>query len=492
MPIRIRRPSRLAQGAAAIPARPGLATPLRRIALAGLVAALGVAVPVVARAYCDEADAAAGAPTARPALPDTQAFSASELFDGPAQGDGMTQLATLAREAVQASFDVRGAEHGSRAARQDLRQVEAGKSPQIAVNGTLGIGQSIVGGNAQSVGGVGGAGVNASAPLYDGGRLDALKDYRQRLVSASDEGVGQARERALREALLTVIDRNRYRLQLKVHGQQVAKLSCLSRSIEQIVARDRGRASELVQARKGVRQAEIARDEVQSLLRQADARLRRVVGDNVAPWGAVGVPLIELPALDTLLAQVNDSPEIRALRLQAEALDRLARANAAESAPQVRWQVGANSARQAQATTHAWNAGVALAMVLDDGGAINAATSASRERAEATRRAMESGINERAKQVSTWHDAARSAYLRARHYAGVLQDSDQLRNATFEQWSKLGRRSLFDLISAENEHYQLRIAYINALHDGFSASAQLRNASSGLLPWVAPELAAGR
>ncbi len=38
MPIRIRRPSCLAHGAAAIPARPGLAMPLRRIALAGLVA----------------------------------------------------------------------------------------------------------------------------------------------------------------------------------------------------------------------------------------------------------------------------------------------------------------------------------------------------------------------------------------------------------------------------------------------------------------------
>ncbi len=462
---------------------------LRHVALACLIGALGAFGAGSALAYCDEADVAAGAPAGRPALPDTQAFSASELFDGPAQGDGMTQLGSLAREAVQASYDVRSAEHGSHAARLDLKQVEAGSSPQVSVNGTLGVGQSAVAGRTLSVGGVGGAGVNATAPLYDGGRLDALKDYRARLVAASDEGIGNARERALREALLTVIDRNRFRLQLKVHGQQVAKLSCLTRSIEQIVARDKGRTSELVQARKGVRQAEIARDEVQAQLRQADARLRRVVGDNVAPWGAVGVPLIEIPALDTLLAQVPESPEIRALRLQAEALDRLARANAAEGSPQLRWQVGANTARQAQVTSSAWNAGLAVNMVLDDGGSVNAAASASRERAEATRRAMESGINERSKQISTFRDAARSAYLRARHYAGVLQDSDQLRNATFEQWSKLGRRSLFDLISAENEHYQLRIAYINALHDGFSASAQLRNASSGLLPWVAPELA---
>jgi adhesin transport system outer membrane protein len=289
--------------------------------------------------------------------------------------------------------------------------------------------------------------------------------------------------------VLTVIDRNRYRLQLKVYQQYVGKLACLAQSLDKIVAQDRGRSSELVQARKGQRQAEIQRDEAQAALRQADARLRRIVGDNVAPWGAVGVPLIDLPTLPAVIDEINQSPELRQLKLQAEALDNLARANAADRSPQVRVQGGLSTARQAQITTHSWNAGVALNYTLDDSGAVNAATSAARERAEAARRALEAATNERVKQASTFHDAARSAYLRARHYAGVLQDSDTLRNATFEQWSKLGRRSLFDLISAEGEHYQLRVAYVNALHDGFSAAAQLRNTGGGLLPWVAPDLA---
>lgn len=464
------------------PSRPSCAARSSR----GVLLAAALSWPVLAAAYCDDPNEGR---SGRPALPDSQAFSASELFDGPTQGNGLEQLGSLAREAVTSSADARGAESASRAATFDLQQTQAAGKAQIGTNAVIGVGQSSVGGTTSSVGAVGSAGVNASTLLYDGGKVDALSAYRQRLVDASSSGVGISRERAVREAVLTVIDRNRYRLQLKVYQQYVGKLACLAQSLEKIVAQDRGRSSELVQARKGQRQAEIQRDEAQAALRQADARLRRIVGDNVAPWGAVGVPLIELPALPAVIDEINQSPELRQLKLQAEALDNLARANAADRSPQVRLQGGLSTARQAQITTHSWNAGVALNYTIDDAGAVTAATSAARERAEAARRALEAATTERVKQASTFHDAARSAYLRARHYAGVLQDSDTLRNATFEQWSKLGRRSLFDLISAEGEHYQLRIAYVNALHDGFSASAQLRNAGHGLLPWVAPDLA---
>jgi adhesin transport system outer membrane protein len=46
--------------------------------------------------------------------------------------------------------------------------------------------------------------------------------------------------------------------------------------------------------------------------------------------------------------------------------------------------------------------------------------------------------------------------------AQVLRDSEQVRNFTLQQWQQLGRRSLFDVMGAESEHYNLRISYINA------------------------------
>lgn len=457
-------------------------TPTRCVAAAVLAL---VAASAQAAGYCEDPNEAR---SSVPTLPEVGRIGPSALFDGMSAGNGLEQLGQLAREAVGSSADARGAEHNSTAAAYDLKQTDAGKAPNIVLGGGLGLGQTRAGGVTQGVSGTGAASVSVSAPLYDGGRLDQLSSYRRRLVDASASGTASARERAVKDALATVIDRNRYRLQLRVYQQYVAKMSCLAQSLEKIVAQDRGRSSELVQARKGLRQAEISRDEAVASLRQADARLRLIVGGNVSPWGAVGVPLLEVPELARVMDDIANSPEVRQLRLQADAQESLARATQAEAAPQLRWQVGANTGRAAEVTSSAWNAGLTLSYTLDDGGAIAAGTRAAVERASAARRAQEALVTERAKLAGTYHDAARTAFQRANHYAGVLSDSDQVRNATYEQWAKLGRRSLFDLMSAESEHYQLRVSYVNALHDGFQASMQLRAAGAGLLPWLAPEL----
>lgn len=439
--------------------------------------------------YCEDASEQRGA---LPVLPEVGRIGPSQLFDGLSSGNGLEQMTGVAREAVTASADARSAEHARQAAGFDLKQAQAGKAANIVLGGSLGVGQSRVDGTTQSVGGTGSASLSVSGPLYDGGRVDQLGAYRQRLLEAGGSGLAVSREKAVKEALATVIDRNRFRLQLRVYQQYVAKMTCLAQSLEKIVAQDRGRSSELVQARKGLRQAELSREETVAQLRQADARLRFLVGNNVAPWGAVGVPLLEVPDLARVMDDITNSPDVRQLRLQADAQESLARATQAEGSPQLRWQVGANGGRASQVTSGGWNAGLSLNYVLDDGGAISAAARAAVERANAARRAQDALVTERAKQASTYHDAARTAFQRANHYAGVLADSDQVRNATYEQWAKLGKRSLFDLMSSEAEHYQLRVSYVNALHDGFQASLQLRSAGAGLLPWLTPELAEAR
>ena len=269
-----------------------------------------------AAGYCEDPNEAR---SGVPVLPEVGRIGPSALFDGMSAGNGLDQLGSLAREAVAGSAEVRGGEHSRQAASWDLKSTEAGQSPTLQLGGGLGVGQSRVDGHTQGASGTGSASLTLSAPLYDGGRLDQQGQYRKRLLESSGSGLLSVREKAVRETLATVLDRNRYRLQLRVYQQYVAKMSCLTQSLERIVAQDRGRASELVQARKGQRQAEISRDEAVAALRQADARLRLMVGGNVAPWGAVGVPLLELPPLQQVLEEIQSSPEVRQLRLQADA-----------------------------------------------------------------------------------------------------------------------------------------------------------------------------
>jgi adhesin transport system outer membrane protein len=457
-----------------------------------LVLALGLAVaPLLSQAYCDDDTSQAASATGTAPVTDLIPLNPAERRDAALQMAGREQLAELLRTAVAASADARGAEHGLTAAQYDLEQTRAGKTPQVGVSANAGRSRYTQYGKGQyDPADVNGVSLNVSGPLYDGGRIDELTRYRERLLDASGAGLGSTRERVVRDALAAVLERNRYALQLKVHQQHVAKLSCLSRSIDQIVAADPGRASEQVQARSGVRQAEIARDEIQAALRQAEAKLQRIFDSKVGPWTAVGLPLLDLPDLETVLTQVENSPEVRQLRQQADAMRHLARASAAEQSPQVRWQAGLNSSRQAtHLTTQSWSVGATVNYTLSDGGSGDAAVGAAQERAEAARRAWENAVNERTKAALVYHDTAASAFQRAGRYVDLLKDSDTLRNATYVQWIKLGRRSLFDLISTENEHHQIRLAYVNAMHDGYMATAQLRNAGEGLLSWAAPDLA---
>jgi outer membrane protein, adhesin transport system len=77
-----------------------------------------------------------------------------------------------------------------------------------------------------------------------------------------------------------------------------------------------------------------------------------------------------------------------------------------------------------------------------------------------------------------------AALDRVKRLSDVLRDSEQVRNFTLQQWQQLGRRSLFDVMGAENEHYTLRVAYVNALHDVQELNANLLSLGRGVTAWL--------
>jgi len=92
--------------------------------------------------------------------------------------------------------------------------------------------------------------------------------------------------------------------------------------------------------------------------------------------------------------------------------------------------------------------------------------------------------NVRVSRVGELHEAASASFDRARRLVDVLRESERVRQATFQQWAQLGRRSLFDVISAESDHFNLRVAYVNALYDGYLANTQMRSLGGGMLNWM--------
>ena len=81
---------------------------------------------------------------------------------------------------------------------------------------------------------------------------------------------------------------------------------------------------------------------------------------------------------------------------------------------------------------------------------------------------------------------AQAAFQRARDMAAVASQSQQVRDDTLQMWRQLGRRSLFDLLSAEADHVGLRLAQVDALSEGQQAVALAWSLAGGVEQPLAP------
>jgi outer membrane protein TolC len=265
-------------------------------------------------------------------------------------------------------------------------------------------------------------------------------------------------------------------------------MGCLVEALETIVRADRGRASELLQARKSLQQAEISLAGAQSQLRQAEVKLRRFVGDHLPPTDGLPTLLLDVAPLPQLVADVERSSDIAALTAQVQASQHYVDAVAAGTSPQVGWNVSAAQAYGyggSRGTTRngSYAIGLTVNIPLMSPG-VPPATDAARKRARAAEYQRADTLEARRFRVAEVYEQTLASFERMRRTADVLKDSEQVRNATLQQWQQLGRRSLFDVMAAEADHFNLRIGYVNALTDGPQLNANLLSLGRGVNEWL--------
>ena len=182
------------------------------------------------------------------------------------------------------------------------------------------------------------------------------------------------------------------------------------------------------------------------------------------------------------------STEIAQLAAQAAAMGQYAAAVEAGGKPQVSWSFGGSKTvgtGSGGVDNRGGNLGlgVSVSIPLVNPG-IAPAAEAARKRAQAAILQREEALDARRYRVREMHEQTLSTFDRATRVGAVLRESEQVRNFTLQQWQQLGRRSLFDVMSAELEHYNLRVAYVNALHDGQQMNAQLLSLGRGVSEWL--------
>ena len=441
-------------------------TPATALAHAGLalLCAAGIA-PAALAAGCLNEDAAEPKVGPTSIAPADAATSRNTLKD-------LVQAAITRSQAVGAATLL------AEAAVSDVQEARAGRLPQANLTGALNHVNSRTPGTDTVQGRQAQTSLNVGAPLYDAGRTAQLTTWRSHLAEAALLGQMSAQEQVALQTVSLAIDRNRYRLQSQVYGQFARRMACLVQALEQIVSADRGRTSELVQARKNQQQAELSQVQAQAAVRQVEVRLRRFVGDALPPLDGMSAQLIKVPDLNDLLANVPRASDIMQLEAQADAQESLAGVVALGTKPQVNWQLGTTQVNGV-GHTGSWSAGVTYTVPLYSPGQGSAKEAASK-RAQAARMQYIEALESRKSRTADVHDQAASAFERARKVCDVLRNSELVRNYTLQQWQQLGRRSLFDLMSAEGDHYSLRVSYVNSISDGQLATALLYSLGQGV------------
>ncbi len=414
--------------------------------------------------------------------------AAAPAAETPGAVDPRQALAGMVREAIERSEGLGASRLLAEAALDDVEETRAARALQVGISGSLGP-------QAQQSAGVREtqtmqlrAQFGASQLLYDGGRVDRLTDWRIQLAESARLGTLSQQEQLAATTVSLALERNRFRQHVLVYGQQVRKMSCLVEALESIVRGDRGRASELLQAKKSQQQAELAQSQAQSQVRQVEIRLRRLVGDGLPGTQGLSSVLMQVPPLLELVADVEQSADLRQLAVQAHAADHYARAAAAAGKPQLSWSVnsgGSLGGGGTLGTQKAANAAVGLNINIPLWSpALAPASDAARKRARAAELQRDEVLESRRNRVAEVFEQTQASFDRARRVSAVLRDSDQVRNFTLQQWQQLGRRSLFDVMAAESEHFNLRVSYINALHDGQQLNALLLSLGRGVGEWL--------
>lgn len=403
----------------------------------------------------------------------------------------LEQMRSLVRDALARNHGVGAARLLAEAAISDAEEAKANKKPVASLTGSLTPSVTGTSGGSTDSQIQGRAGITLSQTLFDGGRSDRMIDWRSQQADAARFGQLSTEEQIALSTVSLAFERSRYRMQTQVYGQYVRKMSCLVEALETIVAADRGRTSELVQVKKQLQQAELQQVTAASQARQVEVKLRRLVGDGLPSTQGMAALLLAVPELPDVLTAAERASDIAQLDANAGALRALARMAEASTKPQVAWNVGAGANLAAAAgsggppTSHSANlsAGITVSIPLIAPG-VDHSIQAARKRAEAAALQAADALETRRARIAETHEQALSAMDRVRRTGLVLRDSDKVRNFTLQQWQQLGRRSLFDVIGSESDHYNLRVAYVNALHDGQQMNATLQSLGKGLLEWL--------
>ncbi len=393
----------------------------------------------------------------------------------------------LIQQAVDANPELRQLRAALEAAQQDVQEARGQRWPQVDV-GTQTAALRAGGQNARdTTPNRGAVTLTATTPIYDWGHIGKTIDSREKLVQAARYKYESASAKLGYEVLRNAGEYIKNRLINEVNLQYVSRMRALVRMLQEITAKDRGRASELTQARTRLLQAETAQDASQGRAMQFELTMRKLLGTTVALSPLEKEWQLKPADLDSLIAQLPFNPMILQAQAEADSIDRQADALHAAGYPKLNWVVSKSTGVDALGYRQPWQTTLSINWPLSRGGSQDAAELAARRRAMAGREAQQQTQLDLEFNVRAADHDAKELLARADSYRNLTVETDRVRRDFFEQWYHLGRRTLLDVLIAESEHYGNRANEITSRFDGYLAVFRQYSESGTLLQWITPQ-----
>ena len=407
--------------------------------------------------------------------------SNGKVVMGPSEAELLQVFNRAVEAAIGRSPTIFRAQAEQSAAQADIDQAKGQRWPQVDV-GTQSPTASFGQGEEQS--GSGGINVAVTTPIYDWGRIRNSIDSRVRLSDAADESLEAEKETTGYEVVTTLVELGKQRIVVDLSQQFADRMEDLVKMLAGIVAVDKGRYSELTQARARLLQAQALRDSADAKARDAEITLRKLVGDRPIPIPRTKEWNIRLGNLDQLLEDAKTHPTVRQAIAETESAELQAKAVRAGGLPQLNWVVSKNTAEDSLGRETPWQTNISMTWGAFRGGSTRAAERAALQRADATRYQTDQQRRDLEFRIRTADHDARTQLERAELYRDLAVESGRIREDFYLQWHHLGKRTLLDVLSAENEHYGNLVNEINNRFDGYQAIVRQYAGAGTLARWL--------